>query len=268
MPTLIGTSGYSYEEWRGAFYPADLPREDFLRYYSMFFPIVELDSTYFRMPEGWRLAQMAETTPKDFLFSIKAPRSFTHEPQTTWLASVNEFATALRVRQFRDRLAAVILQFPPRFQYSDPNRLFLGELTKELMEFPLFLEFRNGQWLRGSVFEEAERRNIGLVSVDAPYLPSPTGSSIHAVGDVAYVRFHGRNVEAWWSGKAEERYDYSYSDMELAGWVREMSLKEKTKTIFVSFNNHPNANAVRDARRLKALLEAQRPRLESFTKNP
>lgn len=269
MATLIGTSGYGYDDWKGVFYPPDLPREDYIRYYSMFFPFVELDFSYFKMPEGWRLEQLAAATPKDFVFTVKAHRSFTHEPQQNWLKAATEFASALRVRTFRERLAGVLLQFPYKFQYLDPNRLYLGELTKELSEFPLFLEFRNGEWLNPAVLAEASKRGIGIVSVDAPYLSTLPGRDLPVSGKASYVRFHGRNVESWWTGNGDSRYDYSYADAELSEWVKRISAAEKKALpVFAAFANHPKGSAVKDARRLKALLDAERPRLETLAENP
>lgn len=266
---LIGTSGFSYEDWKGVFYPPDLPREDYIRFYSMFFPIVELDFSYYRMPEAWRLEQLAAATPKEFLFTIKAHRSLTHEYQPHWAGIAAEFRAALYAREFKDRLAGILLQFPFSFHYTDPNRLYLGELTKELSPFPQFLEFRNSEWTRGSVFEEAEKRGIGIVSVDAPALPNIPCRDMPILSAVPYVRFHGRNAEAWWGKDGASRYDYSYAQSELIEWAHKIAEAEKKATkVFSIFNNHPNGNAVLDARRLKALVDAEKPRLEALAKTP
>jgi len=269
LATLIGTSGFSYDDWKGVFYPADLPKEDYLRFYSMFFPFVELDFSYYRMPEAWRLEQMAAATPKDFLFTIKAHRSLTHESQDHWPNIAAEFLSALRVRPFRERLAGVLLQFPHGFHYSDPNRIYLGELTKELGELPLFLEFRNGEWSGSSVAEEAGKRGIGLVSVDAPDLPNLPGRDLPMTSSAAYIRFHGRNSEAWWAKDGSSRYDYSYSNAELSEWAHKITAAEKkTSLVLATFNNHPNGNAVLDARRLKSLIDAEKPRFEALPETP
>ena len=269
VATFIGTSGFGYEDWKGVFYPADLPREDYLRFYSMFFPFVELDFSYFKMPESWRLEQLAASTPKDFLFTVKAHRSLTGDPQPNWFVSVAEFARALRTRPFRERLGGVLLQFSHRFRYQDPNRLYLGELTKELAEFPLFLEFGNSEWLNSAVLAEAEKRGIGIAFVDDPYMNTMSGRELPTMGPAAYARFQGRNVETWRTEGGGLRYDYSYADAELAVWVRKIAAAEKGgASVFVAFGNHAHGNAVRDARRLKELLDAERPRLETLTKAP
>lgn len=269
MGTAIGCSGFSYDDWKGVFYPADLAREDYLRFYSMFFPFVELDFSYYRMPESWRLEQLADTVPKDFLFTIKAHRSLTHESQAGWPALAAEFAAAVSAPSFRRRLAGVLLQFPRRFEYTDPNRLYLGELTRELSAFPLLLEFRNGGWLNAAVAAEAERRGIGLVAVDAPDLPGPSAAELPAVSGRSCLRLHGRNAEGWWGPDQAARYDYSYTDAELRGWAAGIARAErKASSVLVAFNNHPRGNAVLDARRLKALLDAERPRLEALPEAP
>jgi len=269
VATLIGTSGFGYEDWKGAFYPADLPREDYLRFYSMFFPFVELDFSFFKMPEAWRLEQMAVATPRGFIFTIKAHRSLTYDQRPDWPRAAAEFARALRARPFRERLGGVVLQFPRRFRYRDPNRLYLGELTKELSEFPLLLEFGSEEWLNPSVLGEAEKRGIGLVAGDAPYLNALARRELPLSGPAAYVRLLGRNAEPRKPEDEDAPRDYSYADAELSEWAAKISAAEKSgASVFAAFGNHAGCNAVRDARRLKALLDAERPRLESLGKSP
>lgn len=257
MATLVGTSGFSYEDWRGALYPADLPKADFLRYYSLFFPFVELDFSYYRMPEAPRLASMADSVPRDFLFAIKAHRSLTHEVDSGWESAAEAFRAAVAAPSFRGRLAAVLLQFPYRFRYSPDNRRYLALLTKALSSLPLFLEFRNAEWERPSVVAEVAKRGLGLVAVDAPELPNLPGRSLPLTADSGYLRFHGRNAAAWWTGDNVSRYDYSYPDGELAEWKpKVLEASGKARLFLVAFNNHHKGNAVRDARRFTEMLAA------------
>jgi len=261
MALFIGTSGFSYEEWRGVFYPAELPKEDFLRYYSMFFPFVELDFSYYRMPESWRLEHLADSTPNDFLFSIKAHKSLTHEPDGNWTTAVENFKTSLRAASFKRRLAGILLQFPYSFHYSDLNRVYLGELTAELGEFPLFVEFRNAEWSRESVYQEARKRGLALVAVDAPDLPGLPNRTFPITSESGYLRFHGRNAGNWWTGDNASRYDYAYSDSELEGWKDTILEREReTRLLLVAFNNHHQGNAIQDAKRFKLLTDENRRR--------
>jgi len=277
MAAIIGTSGYSYEDWRGSFYPADLGKEDFLRFYAMFFHFVELDFSYYRMPDARGLIRMAESVPSDFLFSLKVHRSLTHEGGADWPARAGEFLAAVGARPFRDKLAAVLLQFPFGFRYTDPNRVYLGELTEALAGLPLVLEFRNAEWQRQSVTEEAARRSLAIAAVDVPALdglprPGGDGTTFGSPGfdaaasggrsGLSYLRFHGRNAAAWWDGDAAGRYSWLYSDAELEEWrPRVLQEEGRAKTLLVAFNNHQGGNAVRNARRFKELLDEGRPRL-------
>jgi len=261
MSLYIGTSGFSYEEWRGVFYPAELPKEDFLRYYSMFFPFVELDFSYYRMPESWRLEHLADSTPNDFLFAIKAHKSLTHEPEGNWILSAENFKSALRSASFRKRLAGILLQFPYSFHYTDRNRVYLGELSSVLGEFPLLVEFRNAEWCRESVYQEARKRGLAVVAVDAPDLPGLPGRTFPVTSDTGYLRFHGRNAGNWWTGDNASRYDYSYSEAELAEWKDAiLQGEEKTRLLLVAFNNHHGCNAIQDAKRFKILTDESRRR--------
>lgn len=253
MGIAIGTSGYGYRDWSGTFYPSDLAREDYLRYYSMFFPFVELDSYYFRMPEAWRLEQAATQVPRDFRFAILAHRTLSSDIEGGWVSYAREFAAALRPRAFRDRLAAVLLQFPKRFRYTDENRVYLGELTRELAEFPLFLEFLGQDWYRAAVVEEAARRRIGLVASDGP---ESGAKPLPVTSGVGYLRFHGRNV----LGSGAEGRAYSYADADLSSWVSPvLAASAASSSVYVSFANRVEAASVQDARRFRDLVEASSP---------
>lgn len=256
MATLLGTSGFSYDEWKGLFYPADLPKDDYLRYYSLFFPFVELDFSYYRMPEGWRLERMAESTPTGFLFAIKAHRSLTHDIDRDWPAAAAEFRAAISARPFHERLAAIVLQFPAGFRYDGVNRIYLGELIEELTGFPLCVEFRNTEWNGGRVTEEADRRGIAIVAVDPPFGPRVFRTS----GPFSYLRFHG--------GYADVQ-GYSYSDAELNYWVPAvLEAEKKAQIVLAAFNNHRGGKSIHDARRFKELLDIARRASGSFDDGP
>ncbi len=252
---LIATSGYSYEDWRGAFYPEGLPKEEFLRYYALFFPFVELNFSYYAMPSARNLAAMAGRTPEGFLFSIKAHKSMTHEVGPGWREDAAAFARAAGALADAGRLAAVLVQLPYSFHYEPDNRRYLSELIKALAPLPLAVEFRNAEWGGERVLEELDKRGAAIVAVDRPELPGLPAPSEAVTGGLGYLRFHGRNEENWWSGDNVSRYDYLYSAEELeacAPRVRRMA--GKAKTLLVAFNNHAKGKAVRNAGELKAIL--------------
>ncbi len=251
---LIGTSGYSYDDWRGIFFPDSLPKEDFLRYYSLFFPFVELNFTYYAMPKASSLAAMVARTPSGFGFSVKAHRGLTHEPGPAWQDDAAEFAKALGPMAEADRLHSVLVQLPYSFHHTPDNRSYLARLLSALAPLPLAVEFRNDEWQTERVYDELERRGVGVVMVDRPELPGlpPVGDRV--TGNLAYARFHGRNAEAWWSGDATSRYDYLYSTEELTAAVPRLRRMAKAERVLIAFNNHARGNAVRNARELKAII--------------
>jgi uncharacterized protein YecE (DUF72 family) len=253
--TLVGTCGYSYEEWRGALYPEELRKEDFLRYYGLFFPFVELDFSWYAMPKAGALARMAERTPSGFLFAVKAHRSLTHEHGPDWRERATELARSLEPLATASRLAALLVQLPYSFKRDEGGRRYLGALLDELAAFPLAVEFRNEGWYREPVFAELDRRGATLVLVDRPALPGLPPATPVVTGGKGYLRFHGRNAAAWWGGDATGRYDYLYSDDELREkipFIREV--ERKAELLFVAFNNHAKGSAVVNARSLATML--------------
>lgn len=251
---LIATSGYSYEDWRGVLYPQELPKSDFLRYYALFFPFVELNFSYYTMPKASNLAAMAARTPSSFRFSIKAHRSLTHEAGSTWRQDAATFVTAVAALADADRLAAVLVQLPYRFHHTPEHRSYLASLLSELSPLPVVVEFRNDEWQGERVYDELDRRGVGMAMVDRPQLPGLPPTEERVTGGLAYLRFHGRNNDTWWSGDATSRYDYCYSPEELSASVPRLKRMAKTGTLLVAFNNHARGNAVNNAGELKALL--------------
>ncbi len=250
----IGTSGYSYNDWIGPFYPPGTERTNFLDFYSSKFSMVELNFTYYRQPEPRILTNMLASTNSDFLFAIKAHRSLTHEADdgeaaATYLRGVEPLAES-------GRLAAVLLQFPYSFHYTVENRKYLGKLCERLESLPLATEFRNIEWQRRSVYDELAERGIAVTVVDCPpldKLPAPEPVTTASLG---YIRFHGRNVENWWTGSSASRYDYLYSVDELDGWLGKIvDMAGNTAILLIAFNNHWRGQAARNAIQLGGLLK-------------
>lgn len=252
---LIATSGYSYDDWKGVFYPEDLPKAEYLRYYALFFPFVELNFSYYAMPEAHALKAMADRTPKSFLFSIKAHKSLTHEVGPGWREDASRFYRAVDALASRERLAAVLIQLPYSFHYQSQNRAYLGSLLDQLKGLPMAVEFRNDEWTGQRVYDELDQRGVGWVMVDRPELSGLPEQEERVTGGLGYLRFHGRNAQAWWTGDNVSRYDYLYSKEELeacAGRVRRMA--KSATSLLVAFNNHARGKAVRNANQLKELL--------------
>lgn len=252
----IGTCGYSYDDWRDVFYPKDLRQNGYLRFYSLVFPFVELDFSWYAMPKPDSLQLMAEQVSPGFLFSLKAHRSLTHEIGPDWETSVTRFSEAADALHSRNRLAAVLLQLPFSFHYTADNRRYLGDLCTALSAFPLVVEFRNEAWYLPRVIEELARRKITLAMLDRPELPGLPPETDIMTSPTVYYRLHGRNSSQWWNGDAISRYDYDYSAEELKERARSLvSLSKKADQVFVAFNNHAKGHAVRNAQALTALIK-------------
>ncbi|WP_020612641.1 DUF72 domain-containing protein [Sediminispirochaeta bajacaliforniensis] len=251
----IGTSGYSYSDWIGPFYPKGIKSGDFLSWYARFFSFTEINFTYYRMPEENIFASMLASVPKGFLFSVKAHASLTHQRTKEWKDHCKQFQTALAPLVQADALAGVLLQFPFSFHYTPENRIYLDALLGELYTTPCFVEFRNTDWQIERVFEGLKRRNCGLVVTDAPQLRGTPRYCPEITNQDAYFRFHGRNSVTWWTGDNATRYDYRYSEKELfllAEGV--LAAEKKARNVFTAFNNHKDGQAPDNAEKFQEIL--------------
>lgn len=295
---IVGTSGYSYDDWVGAFYPHSLPQSEFLSFYAKHFTMTELNFSYYRQPSSKTIEGMIERTPQSFRFSIKAHRSMTHDVTGGWRSEVDRFTDGIAPLVEQRRLLGVLLQFPYRFHYTIGNRRYLASLCTALEGLPLYLEFRHREWQRESVYQQMDDMGLALVHTDMPALRGLPKSPLDARGSDgpghlrdggrnpadtrpaggreaggreadnrvsrllvpagrAYLRFHGRNEQNWWEGDNTSRYDYRYSEEELASWLPVISaLTGQTSVLVIAFNNHANGNAVANARQLMRLLSA------------
>ncbi|MGE4583265.1 MAG: DUF72 domain-containing protein [Sphaerochaeta sp.] len=252
---LIGTSGYSYTEWVGPVYPQGTKPEEFLAYYATMFASVELNFSYYRMPEATQLALMHQIAPS-LHFSIKAHQSLTHTiDPTSWKRQASLFRRSLEPLLAASVLDAILLQFPSSFHYEPEQRLYLDALLRILSPLPLAVEFRNSKWYNNRTLDSLRERKVCFACLDLPQIQGNPPVMDVTTSSLAYLRLHGRNKETWWGSDAASRYDYLYSDKELESLLeRLLSLSMGTNTVLVYFNNHRRGQAVQNARRLKALL--------------
>jgi len=252
---LVGTSGFSYDDWVGTVYPEGSTRRDFLRLYAARFPFVELNFSYYRQPGAVMLERMLEATPESFRFAIKAHQSLTHASGEDPAEPARIFREGITPLIESGRLEAVLCQFPYSFHYTPESRRHLDRVCGHLEGLPLAVEFRSHEWQRDSVYTGLRRRGAAFVNVDTPELPRLPRPSAVATSDLGYVRFHGRNAGQWWRGSSASRYDYLYDSSELSGWVPLIaSLSRQVKLLLVAFNNHYKGQAARNAGDLNLLL--------------
>jgi len=259
----IGTSGYSYEDWRGVFYPPDLPGNQMLEYYAQHFNTVEINSTYYAIPNPAVFFHLGRKTPDNFEFIVKTHQETTHVRQNNEQAMA-DIIKAIKPLDEMGKFCGFLAQFPYSFKNTPENRDYLMK-TRELAGiYPLFVEFRNWTWNRAEIFEFLRENGIGYVNVDQPRLRGLLPPREIVTIDLGYVRFHGRNKKEWWEGTNETRYNYLYSRDELSEWmIRIAHILKKTYKTYIFFNNHPQGRAVQNARMLKEMLEKQLPLFNS-----
>lgn len=237
MAILVGTSGWTYRDWRGRFYPAKLPQREWLAYYAQRFPTVELNVTTYRLPKEHDLVRWA-AVPPGFVYTVKLSRLITHrkrpgEPR----AFVDNYMT--RIVPLEPRIANVLAQFPPWFTRDDDAlRGFLETLPSH---HRYVIEFRDPSWYDDAVYAILREHKLSMCLHDLRGSVAP-----HVLtGPVLYVRLHGP-VRA---------YAGSYSRERLERWaatIRELS--PRATDTFVYFNNDQNAYAPKNALTLLELL--------------
>jgi len=255
--TFIGTSGFSYDDWKGEFYPKGTAQKDFLEYYARHFNVLELNFSYYRIPDARQSDQMISKSGEKLKFVVKANRRMTHEISDDSLKNVLPLFVK-GISPFIDaaRLGAILLQFPQGFHYVPENRVYLRSLIEALSPLPVSVEFRRKEWLKDSVYKTLRELKAGVVCVDEPALPSLIPPLSINTSNFGYIRFHGRNKKNWYGTDSTARYDYLYSEEELAEWVPKIrDLAERTEKLFVFFNNHAKAHAVTNAGMLINMLK-------------
>lgn len=264
---VIGTSGYSFADWVGPFYPPGMKSGDFLDYYSRHFEAVEVNATYYRMPEAGMFERMVRKTPEGFRFVIKLNQAMTHESSRD-PALYREFIAALRPLKEAGRYDGLLAQFPWGFKRTPDHRRHLAAMRDLLAGEPLFVEFRHDSWLTPELEPSLRERGIGYCAVDEPRLPGLVPPVTMVTAEDAYVRFHGRNEATWWGrggaqgeagGRAGgDRYDYDYRADELKEWVRKVAeLADQARRTYLFFNNCHAGQAARNAKLMQELLRQE-----------
>ena len=211
---FVGTSGYSYKEWKGHFYPEKIAAADMLRFYSRQFNTVEINSTFYRMPTERMLVSWSDQVPDSFSFVLKASRKITHlkrlsgaEEELSYLLST--------VGILGNRLGPMLFQLPPNMK-KDVDRLesFLGLLPDSLRTA---LEFRHDSWFDGEIYSVLEEHNVALVWSDTE--DTVTERCI-PTAEFGYLRLR--------------RQDYGSADLDL--WSERVS-REKWNDVFVYFKH-------------------------------
>lgn len=261
---LIGIAGWSYSDWEGIVYPAK-PGKDFkaLPLLASWFDVCEINVSFYRIPsarmaDGW--ANQIEAFPR-FRFTAKLYQKFTHERKID-PSDVEAFKNFLKPLRESGRLEGLLLQFPWSFRPTRENWDHARRLFDLFGDVPLAMEIRHADWWKPRFFEVLRENRVSLANIDQPQLRNNIPPGEEVTGEIAYIRFHGRNEEYWW---AEEepyygaRYDYLYSQDELDPWIdRIKRMGQAAKSTVIVMNNHHRGDAVVNGLEIAALLNREK----------
>ena len=232
----VGTSGWSYNHWKGRFYPSELERGGWLDYFTRHFTTVEVNMTFYRLPSARLLKSWYQQTPASFKFSLKGSRLISHIKK---LKNTEELVKGFYrlAETLEDKLGCVLWQVPPSLKINP--ELLRGFLRQLPRGFANVIEFRHTSWYAEEVYQLLKEHHTAFCIVSAPRLPSDAVTT----SDTAYIRFHG--IDSW--------YRHDYSDSELAQWAETIKAVP-AEDCYIYFNNDYQAYAVKNAASLHRLL--------------
>jgi len=235
---LVGTSGWTYSDWEGVFYPEGIKGAERLLFYCTKFRTVEVNSSFYRLPFKSLIESWNKRLPEDFHLVLKGSRGVTHLKRLKDCeAELTRFMD--RVSQLKN-LKCILWQLPPSLKMdTDLLERFLAILPKG---YRYALEFRHESWWDEKVAMVLKKKNVSFVAVSHPKLPS----DFYETADFLYVRFHGLG---------KKLYMWDYSDQELMEWVHKLKPFLPRLDLYAFFNNDYNANAPKNALRFLELLE-------------
>ncbi len=239
-PVHIGTSGWRYSHWKGPFYPKTMSPGDFLKFYCQKFHSVEINNSFYKLPEASTLQAWKDEVPPDFIFAVKASRFITHmkklkDPEQS-LARFLE-----RIVTLGEKLGPILFQLPPRWPFN-PERLeaFLAALPKE---FRYALEFRDPSWINDHTHQALADSGVAFCIYEFAGYLSPRV----VTADFVYIRLHG----------PEGAYQGSYDTATLADWAKAISAwSRQGKEVFCYFDNDEAGYAAQNALELQKLLSS------------
>ncbi len=239
MPAIhIGCSGWNYRHWRGSFYPPALTVAQWFGHYAQRFDTVEVNNTFYRLPDEDVFVAWEQQAPAGFVYAIKASRYLTHMKKLKDPAEPIDRILG-RARRLGDHLGPVLYQLPPGWK-CDPARLqtFLKLLPTTMSHV---LELREPSWYNDEVLALLREHNVALCAHDMP----GAAADLLPPGKTAYLRFHGPTGD----------YSGAYSDRALASWAEQLAEQHRQgRDIHAYFNNDIGAHAPRDALRLRTML--------------
>lgn len=252
---LIGTSGFSYDDWRGRFYPPGLPFARMFDYYAERFDAIEVNATFYHIYSPRMMQSLIRRAEGRVAFAVKMTERVTHEFDLS-REVIQSYSRGIEPASEAGVLSAVLFQFPFRFHCTRENREYLLCALKAFRAFPLVVEIRHNTWQGAEGMEFFRDHGINLCLMDMPRVSRLPRHQIELTGPIAYFRFHGRNSAQWFRAEYPgASYDYLYSERELRPWVEPLKrISKKAETTLAFFNNHVNGQAPENAYHLAEML--------------
>lgn len=238
----FGCAGWSYKEWVGPLYDPD---KSMLQQYASVFDTVELNSSFYKIPDEGTILGLTRYTKRGFMFSAKINQKFTHELRLKLDEEAQDelegFVQLFDPLLTQDRLGCFLVQLPPSLKKND--KLLEGFLAALPRRYDYVVEFRHKSWMDASTWETLSKYQVAYCIVDEPLLPP----EIHITSSLGYVRWHGHGQHPW--------YDYRYTQQQLADWTPKVrEIRENTKKTFGIFNNHFHGYAAENCIEIMEML--------------
>ncbi len=268
---LVGTAGWSYKDWEGIVYPAQMKKSQHpVEYMARYFDMLEINTSFYGhiKPEWGKLwCRNARRVNPDFVFTAKLNRAFTHSPMAvvestsadTIRGNANDEGLAkagLDSIAEENMLGAVLMQFPISFKNTNPNRDYLDALLNKFAQYPLVIEVRHNSWTNEGTLRYFAQKGVAFCNIDQPLLGKAIVPTELVTSPVGYVRLHGRNYDQWFdSDSGADRYNYLYTAPELEAWTNRIStIAGKAQKTFVVTNNHFEGKGAVNALQIKSML--------------
>jgi len=235
---FIGCSGYHYKNWKGTFYPHELPTQQWLAYYSKTFNTMELNNTFYKVPSLKALENWREQIPFGHKLAVKMHRQITHYQRFTNVDSEISNFYRIAAEGLQDKLGPILFQLPPSYTYSfERLRQILMHIN---VEFDNVVEFRHASWWNPTVYELLSENNVTFCSVSYPGLPS----EVVKTSPVGYIRLHGD----------KELFKSTYTQQELSLWAEKIKAVHFKET-YIYFNNTWFSGALENAKEMMELMQ-------------
>ena len=286
---LVGTASWTDPGFVERWYPKKMAAHERLAWYAQHFEMVEVNSTFYSVPDARTVERWCAITPEDFIFDVKLHQLFSFHSTPAKLlppalqrlartdakgkvsasatlrdALLDFFLRPMSILRSAGKLGVFLLQLSPAFSPRKHELIELEPLIEKLVDHPLAIEFRNRDWVVGdqqkSTIDFLRKRNVGFVNVDAPasdhFSVVPSGLNEITNPNFSYLRLHGRDAKAYLTGKTvASRFNYDYSKREIAEVAdRSRKLAQDAKDLHVVFNNNNLDYAPRAATRLRTAL--------------